>query len=121
MRLLTMNALRCRRKDVKEGSLRLVATKVEVVESAFDREFLLHVLPSVDWAGLRESAAAVGVTSLPEVVDEALTGDDAFLRALHHVLFDVHVIEGKLVCRESDHVFSVDDGRPNMMLPEDLV
>jgi len=121
MQLLTMNTLRCTRKDVKEGGLRLVATKVEVLESAYDGEFLSHLLPSLDWPALRDAASAVGVTSLPETLDDELRGDEAFLRALHHVLFDVHVIQGQLVCRESNQVFPIDEGRPNMMLPESLV
>ena len=43
------------------------------------------------------------------------------MRALHHVLFDVHILEGELVCVESGQVFPIEEGRPNMMLDEDLV
>jgi len=50
-----------------------------------------------------------------------LVADDDFLRALHHVLFDVHILEGELVCVESGQVFPIEEGRPNMMLDEDLV
>ncbi|KAH8047470.1 hypothetical protein JL722_13099 [Aureococcus anophagefferens] len=67
MRLLTLNTLKCTRKDVTDGRLRLVATKVE------------------------------------------------------HVLFDVHVIEGQLVCEESGQTFPIEEGRPNMMLDEGLL
>ena len=120
MQLLTMSTLRCGRKDVKEGSLRLVATKVDVRESEFDGTFLEHVLPSIDWPSLRDAGAAVGIT-LPDTLEGPHRREDAFLRALHRLLFDVHVLEGQLICRESQQVFPIQDGRPNMMLPEDPV
>lgn len=50
-----------------------------------------------------------------------MRGDLDFRLALHHVLFDVHVLEGELVCVESGHAFPIEDGRPNMMLDEDMV
>ena len=115
-----MNTLKCGRKDVQEGELRLVATEVEVRESDFDASLLQHLLPSLEWSTLRQAASAVGITSLPETIDDTLRKDEAFLRALHHVLFDVHVIKGQLICVESDHVFPIAEGRPNMMLPESL-
>ncbi|EGB06226.1 hypothetical protein JL720_2787 [Aureococcus anophagefferens] len=121
MRLLTLNTLKCTRKDVTDGRLRLVATKVEVRQnSEFDAEFLEHVLPTLEWPSLVASASTVGVT-LPPALDDALRGDEAFLRALQHVLFDVHVIEGQLVCEESGQTFPIEEGRPNMMLDEGLL
>ncbi|KAJ1456734.1 hypothetical protein M885DRAFT_517164 [Pelagophyceae sp. CCMP2097] len=121
MRLLTMNTLRCNRKDVDEGRLKLEATKVEVRETEFDRTFVEHLLPSLEWATLRDAAISTGLTALPLELDDTLRGDGDFLRALHHVLFDVHVLEGRLVCAETGHVFPIEQGRPNMTLPEELV
>ena len=121
MRLLTLNTLKCTRKDVTDGRLRLVATKVEVrPNSEFDAEFLEHILPTLEWPSLVASASTVGVT-LPPALDDALRSDEAFLRALQHVLFDVHVIEGQLVCEESGQTFPIEEGRPNMMLDEGLL
>ena len=96
-------------------------TKVEVRQnSEFDAEFLEHVLPTLEWDALVASASTVGVT-LPPALDDALRRDEAFLRALQHVLFDVHVIEGQLVCEESGQTFPIEEGRPNMMLDESLL
>ena len=47
-------------------------------------------------------------------IAEALLADEAFLRAIHHVLLDVHVVRGALVCPESGHSFPIEDGIPNM-------
>ncbi|KAH8072148.1 hypothetical protein JL720_11187 [Aureococcus anophagefferens] len=105
MRLLTLNTLKCTRKDVTDGRLRLVATKVEVRQnSEFDAEFLEHVLPTLEWPSL----VAIHDVPLPPR-STTLRGDEAFLRALQHVLFDVHVIEGQLVCEESGQTFPIEE------------
>ena len=65
-------------------------------------------------------AQVVGVT-LPEELGKDLAGDEAFLRALHHVLFDVQVLEGSLACAELGQQFPIAEGIANMMLPEEVV
>jgi multifunctional methyltransferase subunit TRM112 len=45
----------------------------------------------------------------------ALLEDDNILRVLHHLLFDMHLTEGELVCPESGQRFPVTNGIPNMM------
>ena len=77
------------------------------------------MLPSLHWPSLVAAAGALGVT-LPETVDAALAADEAFQRALHHVLFDVHVLEGELVCGESGQVFPITEGIPDMTIAEEL-
>ena len=47
--------------------------------------------------------------------------DDAFLRAFHHALLEVHVQEGYLVCPDSGRRFPITKGIPNMLLNEDEV
>ena len=55
------------------------------------------------------------------ILAECETDVDAFLRALHHVLFDVQVLEGSLCCSESGQVFPIAEGIADMMLPEAVV
>ena len=49
----------------------------------------------------------------------ALDGDDAFLRAFHHALLEVHLEEGALLCPETGRRFPVSKGIPNLLLNED--
>lgn len=58
---------------------------------------------------------------LPEVVQPEMLESDTFLKALHHVLLEVHVEEGVLICPESGHRFPISQGIPNMLLDEDKV
>ena len=61
------------------------------------------------------AAASVGLTDLPAEYSPALLDDENVLRVMHHLLFDIHVMEGELICPESGHAFIITNGVPNMM------
>ena len=57
---------------------------------------------------------------LPEAVTaEMLESDEAFLKAFHHALLEVHLEEGGLVCPETGRRFPVSQGIPNLLLQEE--
>lgn len=58
MRLLTHNLLAC--PATRTFPLTLAATETTVIPVAFNRPFLRHMLPRLDWAALRDAAAVVG-------------------------------------------------------------
>ena len=47
--------------------------------------------------------------------------DQDFLKKAHHVLMEIEIINGDLVCPETGRRFPVADGIPNMLLNEDEV
>ena len=63
----------------------------------------------------------LGLPGLPQEVQPEMLQSDTFLKALHHVLLEVHVEEGALICPESGHRFAITSGIPNMLLDEDKV
>jgi multifunctional methyltransferase subunit TRM112 len=58
---------------------------------------------------------------LPEQPPEDAAGNEAFLRATHHALLEVNVLEGELECPETGRRFPIKRGVPNMLLNEDEV
>ena len=61
MRLLTHNQLICVRRNCPSTyPLRLRPSAVEIEESEFRSDFIEHVLPTIDYAVLREAAATIG-------------------------------------------------------------
>mmetsp|Transcript_61951 Transcript_61951/g.108493 ORF Transcript_61951/g.108493 Transcript_61951/m.108493 type:complete len:138 (+) Transcript_61951:103-516(+) len=137
MRLLTHNILQCNKKGVTNGYpliIRPVEMKYE--ESAFDKDFTASMIPKIEYGALLKALTEVrgaakftgaeampegGPPALPDEFREEYKSDDGFLRKLHVALFDLHLVEGKLVCPESGREFPVEKGIPNMLLNDDEV
>ena len=106
-------------------------TTVRCEESPVDKEFLLGLIPKVDYSALRSAVRHMGphcdppLPDLPEVLPSAVGDvpslDDATISILHRVLFDVYLVEGYLVCPDTGRKFPVKDGIPNMILHEDEI
>mmetsp|Transcript_18037 Transcript_18037/g.41387 ORF Transcript_18037/g.41387 Transcript_18037/m.41387 type:complete len:139 (+) Transcript_18037:148-564(+) len=138
MRLLTHNFLQSNVRGTTEGyPLKIEATNVIVEESAMDSTLLNKVLGKVNYPGLLEAINDVRSTAnlnpdvsmmLSEAVDipseppkDGEPIDDAILKSLHFFLFDIHVLDGILVCPDTGRKFPIKDGIPNMILHEDEV
>ena len=61
----------------------------------------------------------MGFSTLPPALTEDLANDESFLKALYHVLMNIHLIRGVLICPTTGKEFPVIDGIPNFMLEED--
>lgn len=59
--------------------------------------------------------------NLPEELPENFEKDEKFLKDAHHVLMEIEIINGDLVCPETGRKFPVSDGIPNMLLNEDEI
>ena len=83
---------------------------------------ILKMLPRLNYQAVVQASQQLSSDPpLPDKVPENVNDDDAFLQALHHVLFDIHLVEGFLVCPGSGRRFPVKDSIPNMILHEDEI
>ncbi|CAM9100776.1 unnamed protein product [Heterosigma akashiwo] len=125
MRLITHNMLQSNISGVTNGfPLTIEAQTYEIQEIDFNPEFIQNMLPKLEWEALRSAISNLGLSAeLPpadEVTDE-MKQDEEFLKVVHHVLLEIHVQEGDLVCPETGRKFPVKGGIPNMLLHEDEV
>mmetsp|Transcript_61850 Transcript_61850/g.109853 ORF Transcript_61850/g.109853 Transcript_61850/m.109853 type:complete len:137 (+) Transcript_61850:37-447(+) len=136
MRLLTHNLLQCNKKGVKNGyPLAIQAVSVKYEESPYDKDFTSAMIPKLEYGALVKAlgelgkcpaltggeALVGGVPQLPATLPEDHAENEDFLKKLHVILFDLHLVEGKLVCPESGREFPVNDSIPNMLLNDDEV
>lgn len=130
MRLLTHNTLKNNSADaVAKGGgfpLKITATEVRVddcLETDTNDErkiaFTKNVLSILDWPALVQGAKEMGLSTLPPSLTQDLADDNEFLKALHHVLMNVHLVRGVLTCPDTGREFPVVDGIPNFMLEEE--
>lgn len=82
-----------------------------------------NLLKKIQLQALQSAAANLSIPDLDGIteVTEEMGADESFLRRIHHVLFEIHVIDGFLICPESGRRFPIKDGIPNMLLHEDEV
>eukprot|EP00035_Acanthoeca_spectabilis_P038255 m.51510 g.51510 ORF g.51510 m.51510 type:complete len:147 (+) comp9058_c0_seq1:1754-2194(+) len=121
MKLLTHNLMKSHVKGVKNGyPLDVAATGVEEVEVEFNPDFIVRMLPRIEFAALRHTAGQLGMGDvLPDDLPENPEENEELLRALHHLLLEVIVVEGELICPESGVKFPIKNGIPNMLLQEE--
>ncbi|KAL9709083.1 hypothetical protein Ac2012v2_007896 [Leucoagaricus gongylophorus] len=121
VRLVTHNLLACHAKDCNANNFPLIFQNVrlEIREAEFNSDFIKTFLPKIEWNSLVKTARELGDTSLPdEQPGQPGMIDDEFLKNLHHVLFELHVVEGAMACPNCKHVYPISDGIPNMLLTE---
>lgn len=121
---LTMHHFNCRTKD--GYPLRIEPVEVIVEDSPFDAELVTGILPKLNYpavvTALQQILSKVEPVP-PEIPQELPEGeiDTSTLEALYHVLFNIHVIEGELVCPDTQRKFPIKQGIPNMILHEDEI
>ncbi|KAI3613404.1 hypothetical protein CBS9595_004237 [Malassezia furfur] len=124
MRLLTHNLLACHAKGCGNSSknfpLQLRNVQLELIEADYNDAFLKGFLPKLHWPALVGAARQLGQTSLPEQEPDFTQQEpsDELLQALHHILLELHVAEGEMVCPNCGHVYTIRSGIPNMLLAE---
>uniref|UniRef100_A0A1B6KY32 Multifunctional methyltransferase subunit TRM112-like protein n=1 Tax=Graphocephala atropunctata TaxID=36148 RepID=A0A1B6KY32_9HEMI len=124
MKLLTHNMLTSKCiKGVNVGyPLGITAKDVKVSELDFNQEFVSRIIPKIDWNALYGAAEGLGhAGDLPKTLLEDYENNEEFLKKVHHVLLEVEVINGELICPETGRKFPITSGIPNMLLNEDEV
>ncbi|KAJ7220065.1 hypothetical protein GGX14DRAFT_585348, partial [Mycena pura] len=118
VRLITHNLLACHVKGCTSNNFPLQFKDAQVVvrESEYNPDFLRGFISKIDWPALTGAARGLGDTSLPDQMPEM--PDDDFLKALHHVLLEIHVEEGIMICPNCAHNYPISNGIPNMLLAE---
>jgi multifunctional methyltransferase subunit TRM112 len=115
--------------------LQIEATKIEYEESPFDVEFVKSIIPKIDYSillfGIQQIADKcennvsdrIVIPDLPTSIEmnDGIDIDEDLLRKLHTVLFDIHVVEGDLICPDTGRRFNIKMGIPNMILHADEI
>lgn len=122
MKLLTHNMLASRfLKGVMKGyPLGIIASEVKEVNVDFNKEFVSRMIPKIDWNALCGAAESLGkLGDLPKELIPEYESNEEFLKKTHHVLMEVEVITGNLVCPETGRKFPIANGIPNMLVSEE--
>ena len=116
MRILTYCYFRSNVKGVSSQiPFDLEVTDIEILQSDVDEEFIKRIVPGIDWNALLIAAKAINLEGFPEVFDSSILEDDDFLTLVHHLLINVQVVNGTLICKESNKRFPIINRIPNLV------
>mmetsp|Transcript_12850 Transcript_12850/g.19504 ORF Transcript_12850/g.19504 Transcript_12850/m.19504 type:complete len:132 (-) Transcript_12850:202-597(-) len=131
MRLLTHNFLKSNVRNTTKGyPLVIEARRIIYEESSLDGTMVKKLCSKIDYevlvgalTQLRNSNVDVdfGWPIIPGSLGEEQSMDEEVIEMLHKVLFDIHVLDGDLVCPDTGRKFPIRDGIPNMVLHEDEI
>ncbi len=129
MRLLTHNTMRNNSAEAagKGWPLKITCVELRVDDAAEsgnnnpqqEMAFVKGILGMLDWPTLVQGASQMGLNTLPQTLTEDMTQDPEFLRALYHVLMNVHLIKGMLTCPDTGREFPVTNGIVDFSMEEE--
>ena len=91
--------------------LRLQATEVSINPVEFNPDFIVRMIPKVEWAALLEVVDTLHLTEVPKEQIQGYEHNEEFLRKMHYVLLEVEVL-GTLQCPKSGRLFPISRGIP---------
>jgi len=100
------------RIEVAEGG-------IKQEETEFNAALAHRLLTKIDWDGLRQTAHELGIAELPAAPPIKPEKDEAFLKSVHDLVLDIHIMEGALVCPNCARSYPIKRGIPNMLLRDD--
>lgn len=128
MKFLTTNFVQCAIKSCASSPnvFPLLYQECTLVreETEFNPEFIVHMLERLDWDAVVAVARELGNSSIPaskpEGLDPIMEEDRAVLADLHELLVNTLISEGKMVCRNCQHIYHIKNSIPNFLLPPHL-
>ena len=126
MKLSTHNLLMCNKKtcidNEKNYPLIIKAVKVNTVKSEFDEEKTKVFFDKMDKRALNQGCKDLNISKfdLEKMTEEQLQDKDV-LEYLHHILFEVEIEDGNLVCANCGREYMIKRGIPDMVLKDDEI
>ena len=128
MKFITTNFVKCAIKTCQSSTssfpLKFEECQLVQEELEFNPEFISHILERLDWAAIVQVARDLGNETLPstkpEDLDPIMEDHQVILRDLHTLLMETQIIEGRMVCRNCEHIYHIKNSIPNFLLPPHL-
>ena len=131
---MTHNLLMCNKKGctINNFPLKLVGTKTEIQPQEFNNDLIERFLRKIDLKALTSVTKDVIIILLTlfqlnqwkfnfeELKEEEFKNKD-ILTYIHHILLEIVVIEGKLVCNGCNREYEIKNGIPNMIYNDDEI
>lgn len=95
--------------------LKIIASKIDDASSEYNQEMMENFVKRIDFVALESACKDLGIEF--QVPEDLENFDEAQLKNLHHLLFEIEVSEGELVSPSGKHfpiVFGIPDMSPHI-------
>ncbi|EGR34278.1 hypothetical protein IMG5_018160 [Ichthyophthirius multifiliis] len=123
MRLLSHNLLQCNAKNCTQNNfpLAIKVDKSQIIKCEYRKEALQKLIPKLDWPALSCTVHDLGEKNFPDQFTQDLIENEDFMKQLHTIIMETHIITGKLVCPNCQRNYPIVNGIPNMILNDDEI
>jgi multifunctional methyltransferase subunit TRM112 len=83
----------------------------------FNPALTQKMLGKIDWKVFARTVETLGHT-LPEELSADDQANESLMQRIHHLLFNLNIVSGSLVCQNCGRVYPIDKSIPNMLLEE---
>ena len=124
MKAITHNILMCNTKKCsgtdKNYPLIIKPLNTKEIEVEFDENLTKHWFDRLDKRGLNQFCKDLNIVKFDLAnIDDKLKEDNQFLTYIHHVMNEISIEEGTLICPNCGREYAIKKGIINMVLNDD--
>ncbi len=124
MKIFTHNLLMCNKKSCTTNNfpLRIVSTNSKTVSVDFNQELTQKFLKKLDLPALTQATKDLQIYKFDfEKLNEEEINNLDIVKYIHHLINEVQIVEGKLICNNCNREYIIHNGIPNLVLNDNEV
>ena len=124
MKIFTHNLLMCNKKSctINNFPLKIISSNSKIINTDFNQDLIKKFLKKLDLPALTQAAKDLEIYKFDlEKLNEDELNTLETLRYIHHLIFEVQIVEGKLLCNNCKREYLINNGIPNLVLNDNEV
>ena len=124
MKIFTHNLLMCNKKSctINNFPLKIVASTTKIVNSEFNLDLTKKFLKKLDMLALTQAAKDLQIYKFDfEKLSEEELNNLEILKYIHHLINELQIVEGKLICNNCSREYIINNGIPNLVLNDNEI
>jgi multifunctional methyltransferase subunit TRM112 len=102
--------------------LKIISTNSKIVTVDFNQELTQKFLKKLDLPALTQATKDLQIYKFDfEKLNEEEINNMEILKYIHHLINEVQIVEGKLICNNCNREYIIHNGIPNLVLNDNEV
>jgi multifunctional methyltransferase subunit TRM112 len=102
--------------------LKIIAANTKVVNSDFNLDLMKKFLKKLDLPALTQAAKDLQIYKFDfEKLNEEELSNMEVLKYIHHLIYELQIVEGKMICNNCNREYIISNGIPNLVLNDNEI